>query len=152
MIPKLVVLFSAAALTPAGCGSASSGAASPASTTTSTSARPTTTSEPAPTTTTSDQVPPTVADDTNLQACLDGVCEVEVKLGDVIPFGSQVRSTPPLTSLTVIEMNADGPMLSDPSGFASTVNGSVTMNNAITIETLYTDGTRAMLRISLAAQ
>lgn len=151
MVAKLVALVSAAAVTLVGCGSEMSGEASPASTTTTStsSAQPTSTSEPVPT---SDEVPPTVADGTNFEACLDGVCEVEVTLGDVIPFGSQVRSTPPLTTLTVIEMDEYGPMLADPSGFATTIRGGVTMNNAINIEILYTDGTRALRRISLAGQ
>lgn len=146
MVRKLLMMVPAAALALVGCGSDTAGEATPAPTTTSTQR----TSEPPPTTT--DEAPPTAADGTNLQACLDGVCEVEVKLGDVIPFGPEVRSTPPLTTLTVTAMDADGPMLADPSGFASTIRGSVTMNDAITIETLHADGTRALLRISLAGQ
>lgn len=143
MVLKLVALVSAAALTLAGCGSepAKESAPPPPTTTTTTTTQPTTTTETAP---------PTAADGTNLAACADGVCEVEVKLGDVIQFNGQVKSTPPLTSLTVIEMGPDGPMLADPSGFASTVNGSITMNDVLNIETLYADGTRALLKLSLA--
>lgn len=139
MVTKSLMLVPAAALALAACGSDTAGTATSAPTTTSTQR----TAEPT-------SAPPTAADGTNLEACLDGACEVEVKLGDVIPFGRHIEATPPLTTLTVIAMDADGPMLSDPSGFASTIRGSVTMNDAISIETLYADGTRALLRISLA--
>ena len=90
-----------------------------------------------------------MADGTNLKACEDGACEVEIKVGDVIRFGKQVKSTPPLTSLTVIAMSSDGPTLATSSGMTTTAYGGITFNNAVSFETVYADGTRAMVRISL---
>ncbi|WP_370945491.1 hypothetical protein AB5J62_41305 [Amycolatopsis sp. cg5] len=94
--------------------------------------------------------PPAVADGRNLKACSDGACEVEVKAGDVIRFGKQVKSTPKTEFIAVVSTGTDGIYFQLDGGFGGTINGTATMNDAVTIETLYSDADHGMIRISLA--
>lgn len=135
----------------AGCGRAvepATPAPAPAPVTTPPS---TSTSSATPSSSPKPTAPPAVADGRNLKACSDGACEVEVKAGDVIRFGKQVKSTPKISYVAVMSTGADGIYFQLDSSFGGSINGTVTLNNAVTIETLYSDVDHAMIRISLVS-
>ncbi|MFD8499429.1 hypothetical protein [Amycolatopsis sp. NPDC059657] len=123
---------------PAPAGSTAAPTSAPSTSATTSSASPTPT------------VPPAVADGRNLKACSDGVCEVEVKAGDMIRFGKEVKSTPKTNYVAIVNTSANGIYFQLDGGFGGTFNGTSTLNNAVTIETLYSDAEHAMIKISLA--
>ncbi|WP_091288509.1 hypothetical protein [Amycolatopsis xylanica] len=144
---NIVAALASVALS-AGCGQEAEPAkpapAPSTSTATTTASATTSSASPKPT------APPAVADGRNLKACSDGVCEVEVKAGDLIRFGKQVKSTPKLDYVVIVSTSADGIYFQLGSGFGGTINGTVTLNNdALSIETLYSDADHAMIRISI---
>jgi hypothetical protein len=101
---------------------------------------------PAPSST----APPEAADGTDLTACEDGTCEVEVKGTDMIHIGPGVRADPPVTPLTVLAVFEDGISLLLPGGTITTVGGGVTLNDALDVEVLHSDRTRAVITLSPA--
>ncbi|WP_205669032.1 hypothetical protein [Amycolatopsis suaedae] len=146
MLARTAVAALAAVLALAGCGSAAPAAAPPPPPPPP-SAPPPPPPPPSPTTTTP-TAPPKPADGTNLRACTDGACEVEIKEGDVIRFGKQVKATPRIDALTILRVSADGVMVSMSGGMIGTFNGSVTMNNAVNMEMLHVADGSAVVRIS----
>ncbi|WP_280882996.1 hypothetical protein [Streptomyces pseudovenezuelae] len=91
---------------------------------------------------------PEAADGRHLDACNDGACEVEIKTGDVIRFGSQVKTKPRVDSSTVVGVTSDGPTLLLPSGMTTTAYGGIEINGGISLETVHAEGNRAVIRIS----
>lgn len=125
-------------LTVAGCTVQRSGAPAPGPTTTTTTTSSTTTTTTVTTTTTE---PPTVAaDGTNLQACRDAVCEVAIKVSDVIPVDS-------LGALPVAGIDGTSVTLVMPGGAIMTFDGELTINDTIVVTNLRTDPTGAIVRI-----
>jgi hypothetical protein len=103
-----------------GCGSDDPTAAPTTTTSTTTPATTTTT-----TTTTTAPVPEVAADGSNLQACEDGTCEVEIKTGDVLSIRGeqfQVASAGP-DGVTFGLPGGGGASLGGPGGTVGTANG-----------------------------
>jgi hypothetical protein len=134
----------------AGCGSDAGPPADPptsASTTAppvSTSAADVTTTSP-PTTT---SAPFTAADGTNLAACADGVCEVFVKTGDVLPNAS---GTGPVT--VTVETGMIGISQVSASGMSSSLSGYPGMPQQINQQVFLIVAVRepqGVLRLSMA--
>ncbi|MGH3390605.1 MAG: hypothetical protein ACRDOO_17195 [Actinomadura sp.] len=127
-------------------------AASPSATEPATPARATTPapSTPAPSSPPAAQ-PPTIAtaaDGRKLSACRDGECEVVIKAGDVLRFGNAVKAKPKIDMLFVVGVSGEGAVFSMPSGFTTTANGTIELNNALTIEVGVPDRNRVAVRIS----
>ena len=93
--------------------------------------------------------PPRPKDGTNLRACVDGVCEVQVRVGDVIRFSPRIRTRATVGSITVLSVAEGGATLELDSGTTTTFDGGVVLNDAISIDLVFTDGKRAVLRIGL---
>jgi len=155
----LAALAPAVALLIAGCGDDGSGKpsdarpaasspskAEPASSASKPSSVPPSTKKP---------VPPKAADGKDLGACSDSKCEVEVKVGDVIRF----KGKPDIKELAIVNV-ADGALTMGPST-NGTVNALITANSeaagaeagpatmdGVTVNVLYADGTRAVIRVS----
>ncbi|MDQ1032660.1 hypothetical protein QF035_010242 [Streptomyces umbrinus] len=149
----LVAPLSAAALLLTGCGgdgpdaSAATKRATPPSharTTASNSPSP----SPSPSLSATSSARAKAADGANLDACNDGACEVEIKTGDVIRFGSQVKTKPRVDSLTVVGVTRNGPTLLLSSGVTTTAYGGIEINGGISLGTVYAEGNRAVVRIS----
>jgi hypothetical protein len=118
---------------------------------------------PPPTTTTTSTTPttttpalPKATDGTDIAACLDGTCEVEVRAPLDIPFNPKTG----IKKLTVTEVSAEGAtvegvtttgtnytirVFTDPGGLAKG-----TINNKFTVAALAVDKGVAVLRISPA--
>lgn len=140
----------AAVATLTGCGSEAPPAAAPITAAPPpTTAPPTTTTTPQPAATTSPP-PPTPADGTNLGACADGTCEVEVKAGDVIRIGNQVKATPKISALTILDVGTENLTVNISGGMTTTVSGGITMNNALNLDTLHLGDGRAVIKLSPA--
>jgi hypothetical protein len=88
------------------------------------------------------------ADGADLTACLDGVCEVEIRVGDVVRFGEPVRTEPPITALRVVSVEPDRVMFALPSGSMIGGFGTLTINGGLVVEMIFADGTRAVVRFS----
>ncbi|MBB4908191.1 hypothetical protein [Actinophytocola algeriensis] len=131
----LAVLLAA---TTAGCGV--DRAAAPEPEPTSTTA--TTTSTTTTTTTTTVPVPEVAADGTNLQACTDGTCEVDVKSGDVLTIRGE--------QLTVASVSPEGATFVLPSGTVASVGGTGTIGTAsgTNVDILRNNGTTVLIRVS----
>jgi hypothetical protein len=144
--------FTAAALllltvTVAGCGTGESWSAfmsSVAATTTPQTTTPTpttttttTTTTPTPTTT---APPAAAADGTNLQACQDGACEVEIKAGDMLNIKG--------LTMQVASVEPDGLTFVMPDGSVFSFSGGpLSVNGVFTIEILRGGGPSAIVRI-----
>jgi hypothetical protein len=109
-----------------------------------------TTASPAPSATPSSQPPSisTAADGRKLSACHDGECEVVVKKGDVIRFGTAVKTKPRVDRLTVVAIGENGPVLALPSGTITTANGTIEINGGLSIEPGVPEHDRVAIRIS----
>ncbi|MQA84139.1 MAG: hypothetical protein GEV03_05805 [Streptosporangiales bacterium] len=140
----LAALLPAAALLLAGCGDGKSDTVEAAKPATRTSHTP---SQPPPPPTKS-PANPKAANGTNLGACKDGDCEVEIKTGDVIRFGSRVKTKPRVDALMVVGVTSDGPTFALSSGMTTTAYGTIEINNGIRVETVSADGKRAVVNIS----
>jgi hypothetical protein len=112
-------------------------------TTTSSTARPTTTTTTTTTTTEVPGPPPTAADDTDLAACGDGICEVVVKTGDVLHV--------PVGPLTVVVGGGQAGVRPDPSsgmtGLLAGPPGWVGMFNDQTFTVGVVRGDQAVLKL-----
>lgn len=129
-------------LTVAGCGVSRSAAPAPETTTTTTTTTittTTTTTTMVPTTTT--VAPTAAADGTNLQACRDAVCEVAIKVSDVIPVDR-------LGALPVVGIDGTSVTLVMPGGAIMTFDGELTINDTIVVTNLRTDAGSAIVRIA----
>ena len=147
----LVAPLSAAALLLTGCGGDGLDASAATKRATPTSHARTTASNspsPSPSPSATSSARPKGADGTNLDACNDGACEVEIKTGDVIRFGSQVKTEPRVDSLTVVGVTSNGPTLLLSSGMTTTAYGGIEINGGIRLDTVYAEGNRAVVRIS----
>ncbi|AXB41766.1 hypothetical protein A4R43_03870 [Amycolatopsis albispora] len=141
-----------------GCGSEAPPAAAPTAAALSTTVPTTALSTPAPptpttpptTTTTASAPPPKPADGTNLGACSDGTCEVEVKAGDVIRIGNQVKATPKITALTILDVGESGLTVNLSGGMTTTISGGITINDALNLDTLHVADGRAVIKLSPA--
>ena len=130
----LVAPLSAAALLLTGCGGDGPDASAATKLATPTSHARTTASIspfPSPSPSATNSAGPKAADGTHLDACNDGACEVEIKTGDVIRFGSQVKTKPRYDSLTVLGVISDGPTLLLSSGMTTTAYGTIEINGGI---------------------
>jgi hypothetical protein len=128
-----------AATSAAGCGVDRAAAPDPGPTTTTTSATSATTTT---TTTTTLPVPDVAADGTNLQACADGTCEVEVASGDVLTIRGE--------RLTVASVSPEGATFVLPSGTVASVGGTGTIGTAsgTNVDILRDNGTTVLIRVS----
>ncbi|OON73876.1 hypothetical protein [Streptomyces tsukubensis] len=145
-----VVLASAVALLLAGCGSdgsdnSNSGAPQkshgPTRSATPPSKAPTSSPPPAKTSS-----PPKAVDGTNLAACGDGTCEVEVKTGDVI----SVKSSSGAKEFMITGLSEDGPTVAVgpfDNPMTTTVNGGVEING-VSLEITPLNGKRAIAKVS----
>jgi hypothetical protein len=88
------------------------------------------------------------ADGADLTACLDGTCEVEIRVGDVVRFGAPVRTDPPITALLVVRVDPRSVMFALPSGSMIGGFGTLTINGGLVVEMVFADGTRAVVRFS----
>jgi len=121
----------------AGCGSDDQQAATPTRST-----APTITTTTTTTTTTTVPVPAVAADGTNLQACADGTCEVEVKSGDVLTIRGE--------QFTVVSVGPEGATFVLPSGTVASVGGTGQIGTAggTTVDILRNNSTTVMIRVS----
>ncbi|MGC7100131.1 hypothetical protein ACPZ19_36080, partial [Amycolatopsis lurida] len=147
IVAALAVVVPFAVLSLAGCGTEAPPAAAP-TTPPPTVPSPTAATPPPTTTTTTSPPPPTPADGTNLGACADGTCEVEVKAGDVIRIGNQVKATPKIGALTILEVGDNGLTVSISGGMTTTVSGGITINDALNLDTLHAGDGRAVIKLS----
>lgn len=112
------------------------------------SATPTTSAPPSPPSSPGTAFP-TPADGTDLKACADGRCEVEVRSGDRITFtGDRVR----LDSFTVVRI-ADNVLTYKAAGPGTSFDGRITVPgtlvvNDLEVEVVAVDGDRAVIRLS----
>ncbi|TDE28668.1 hypothetical protein [Actinomadura sp. 6K520] len=105
-------------------------------------------STPPPTSATPSQgvpIPRTAADGRDLAACQDGECEVVVRKGDILRFGTVVDTEP----LTVVSAG-DTFTVTDPSGFTASVGGAggKLQTGSVQIEVGESAGSRTAIRIS----
>ena len=141
LLPVAVLL-----LTVAGCGvdRAAAPEPEPATTTTetTTTTTATTTTTTATTATTTVPVPEVAADGTNLQACTDGTCEVEVKSGDMLTIRGE--------QFVVVSVSPEGATFVLPSGTVASVGGTGTIGTAsgTNVDILRNNGTTVMIRVS----
>lgn len=135
LLPVAVLL-----LTVAGCGVDRVAAPEPEPTTT--TAETTTTTTATTTTTTTVPVPEVAADGTNLQACTDGTCEVEVKSGDMLTIRGE--------QFVVVSVSQEGATFVLPSGTVASVGGTGTIGTAsgTNVDILRNNGTTVMIRVS----
>jgi hypothetical protein len=135
LLPVAVLL-----LTVAGCGVDRAAAPEPEPATTTTETTTTTTATT--TTTTTVPVPEVAADGTNLQACTDGTCEVEVKSGDMLTIRGE--------QFVVVSVSPEGATFVLPSGTVASVGGTGTIGTAsgTNVDILRNNGTTVMIRVS----
>ncbi len=88
------------------------------------------------------------ADGTDLAACVDGDCEVEIQVGDVIRFGRQVRTEPRISTLRVVSVEPRSVMFALPSGSMIGGFGVLGINGGLAVEMIFADGRRAVVRFS----
>lgn len=150
---KPCALMLAAALILAGCGDDEpdvSAATKPETHTP--SAEPTASSSPSPSPTSSPSptrsARPKAADGRNLGACKDGECEVEIKTGDMIRLGNRVKAKPRVDWLAVVDISRDGPTFALSSGMTTTAYGGIEINGGLSVDTVYANGKRAIVRLS----
>jgi hypothetical protein len=146
-----LALLPAAAVLLTSCTADTDGPSAATATKSATPARATTTpTTPAPSTPTA-APPPTIdtaADGRKLSACRDGECEVVIKAGDVLRFGSAVKAKPKIDTLFVLSVGGEGATFGMPSGFTSTASGTIEINNGLSIEVGAPEGNRVAIRIS----
>ncbi|WP_197523236.1 hypothetical protein [Actinokineospora pegani] len=113
---------------------------SPGTTTPTTTTAPTTTTTT--TTATTVPVPEVAADGTNLQACEDGTCEVEIKSGDVLSIRGE--------RFEVVSVDAQDTTFVLPSGTTASVGGigNISTGSGTNVVILRKNGTTAMIRVS----
>ncbi|TDC70151.1 hypothetical protein E1200_06050 [Actinomadura sp. GC306] len=89
--------------------------------------------------------PSTVSDGRDLAACRDGDCEVILKEGDVLRFGTGLETDP----LTVVRAG-ETLTITDPSGFTASVGGAggKLQTGAVQIQVGESAGKRTAVRIS----
>ncbi|GIJ47771.1 hypothetical protein Val02_46570 [Virgisporangium aliadipatigenens] len=90
------------------------------------------------------------ADGSDLSACFDGTCEVEVKTGDVIRFGERIRATPPVDRIQIVSVAPGNTGFLLPGGTIA-YGTNITVNDALHIEVIRADGRRAVIRFSPAS-
>ncbi len=137
LLPVAVLL-----LTVAGCGVDRAAAPEPEPATTTTETTTTTTTTATTTTTTAVPVPEVAADGTNLQACTDGTCEVEVKSGDMLTIRGE--------QFVVVSVSPEGATFVLPSGTVASMGGTGTISTAsgTNVDVLRNDGTSVLIRVS----
>ncbi|MBN6040983.1 hypothetical protein [Amycolatopsis sp. 195334CR] len=73
-----------------------------------------------------------------------------MKPGDVIRIGNQVKATPKISALTVLDVGPESLTVNISGGMTTTVNGGITMNNALNLDTLHLADGRAVIKLSPA--
>lgn len=117
-------------------------ATAPTTETTETTETSRTTATTTTTTTTTAPVPEVAADGTNLAACEDGTCEVEIKSGDMLTIRGE--------QFTVVSVSPEGMTMVLPSGTVASLGGTGTISTAsgTQIEVLRNKGATVLIRVS----
>ncbi|MVU83243.1 hypothetical protein GPX89_39150 [Nocardia sp. ET3-3] len=147
-VPGLGVAMVVAAMT-AGCGSESTGTAAPAGTTPDRATTTGAATTPPAKSAKSQSGLPSAADGTNVDACANANCEIQVDGPTTIstPGFTRIGGTVKIQDISPLSVTAAGSMFGFPISGSTGVGGTIFLNG-LTIKVIAVQGSSAVLRLS----